>query len=56
MRVAAGGARTRLIHGQDYLVDLDGAGGLWLSLIGDPGADAIELVGPAASCPTCAPA
>lgn len=53
IREAAGGERARLIHGQDYLVDLDPAGGLWLSLLGDPGADVIELVGPVASCPSC---
>jgi hypothetical protein len=53
IREAASGARAALIHGQDYLVDLDPAGGLWLSLRGDFGADAIELIGPAASCPTC---
>ena len=53
LREAAGGARTQLVHGQHYLADSDGARGLWLVLIDDPGDDTIELVGPAQSCPTC---
>lgn len=53
IREAAGGARTQLVHGEHYLADSDGDRGLWLVLLGDPGDDHLELLGPAQSCPTC---
>jgi hypothetical protein len=48
-REAGDQTRTRLIHGQDYLADPDGDGGLWLSVRGLTGADFLEIWSPAAS-------
>lgn len=49
VREAGDQTQTRLIHGQDYLADPDGAGGLWLAVRGLTGIDFLEVWSPAAS-------